>query len=232
MIFIDCTNGAVLIFRGQNDFVKATPEDHPGAVLLWLREHTRRLLDGIYEAKALQPEAGSDTRGINLFPCRGPHCTTAVTNCVKITSSAVLMPEHSQGWAYSIRMRLLSPGEEGYKTESERGFKTCQLSDRHWIIKEEGKASPQDVRGKGVIGMYPILTEGGWILNDESDPNFQYNRNSSLSEHKEERKEDFVYQSCSGRFREGAEGHFSGDMNFVPGTVRDPTGTPFAVEVA
>lgn len=45
----------------------------------------------------------------------------------------IYMPEHSQGWAYSIRMRLLSPEEEGYKLASERGFETCQLTDRHWV---------------------------------------------------------------------------------------------------
>ncbi|CAK0796695.1 unnamed protein product, partial [Prorocentrum cordatum] len=104
-------------------------------------------------------------------------------------------------------------------------FETCQLSERHWEIQEEGR-EPDHVRGEGVIGLYPILADGGWILNRESDPYGQYGprRKSGLQDGA------FCYQSCSGRTA-SMRGTFGGEVTFVPGTRRRPTGEPFQARV-
>merc|ERR1712014_62996 len=72
----------------------------------------------------------------------------------------------------------------------------------------------------GVVGLFPILSDGGWILNDESDPHKQYAM-------KHDRLPGaFRYQSCSGRLS-GMRGTFGGQLEFYPGTKRKPTGKPF-----
>mmetsp|Transcript_13219 Transcript_13219/g.21998 ORF Transcript_13219/g.21998 Transcript_13219/m.21998 type:complete len:113 (+) Transcript_13219:405-743(+) len=105
-------------------------------------------------------------------------------------------------WAYSIRMRQLRSDEEGYETEEKRGFKNCILTSRHLIIGD------QHVRGEAVIGFYPILCEGGWILNSRSDPHHQYTRSRYVFLDAEEKRleetrkeEEFIYQSRTGPSR-------------------------------
>eukprot|EP00415_Alexandrium_ostenfeldii_P000033 UN0033 len=143
----------------------------------------------------------------------GPELSRCVTQGVEVTASAVYIPEHPQnGWTYSIALRLVGTAEE-------RGYKTCQLSVRDWYIQEDGH-DPEHVRGDGVIGFFPILADGGWMLNRESDPNMQYSRPHGLI------NSAFRYQSCSGRNR-SMRGYFSGTLTFIPGTRRQPTGKPF-----
>ena len=229
LIFYDAKTHDVVVGVGPNrqSCVPDAVRGRPDALLRWLREFVRRLLEGVYEVSPIVPEEGKSTNGINLFPVQGPLKTVAVTHGVRIASSSVYMPEHPQGWTYSIRMRLARPGEEGYIPASDRGFESCQLVTRHWVVREDGQ-SEQDarhVRGRGVIGMYPILTENGWILSPESDPHGQHAAESG------EIKGEFVYQSCSGRFREGKGGSFGGDMQFIPGTASRPVGPEFDVDV-
>ena len=50
-------------------------------------------------------------------------------------------------------------------TTEERGYETCQLYLRHWVIT--GGPQTQHVNGEGVIGLFPILTEDGWLVNQE-----------------------------------------------------------------
>merc|ERR1712008_492574 len=92
----------------------------------------------------------------------GQQTSTCVTRGVEVTGRCLYMPEHHQGWTYSIAFRLVGNAEE-------RGFETCQLAVRKWVITT-GDGPPQVVRGEGVIGLFPILTDGGWMLNRESDP--------------------------------------------------------------
>jgi hypothetical protein len=42
---------------------------------------------------------------------------------------------------------------------AERGFETCQLRSRHWVITSAATGEAEHVRGEGVIGKYPLLTE-------------------------------------------------------------------------
>ena len=123
------------------------------------------------------------------------------------------------GFIYNIRIRLLQPHdnntvaeEDGgiYLTPKERGFETCQLRSRHWQICNTETGESSDVHGQGVIGMYPILEEGGYTDGGERlDGTFQY-------------------QSCTGPMRKG---YFQGSLEFVPGSIDSPTGPPFQVEL-
>ncbi|CAE8597564.1 unnamed protein product [Polarella glacialis] len=186
-------------------------------LLRWLTEFVERLEAGVYCVKALRPEIGLPSLGINLFPQCGPSYSRAVTRGVEVCASAIYMAEcPRQGWTYSIRFRLQGTAEE-------RGFQTCQLQSRRWIIAEEG-AEPEHVEGDGVIGLFPLLNDAGWVVNQSSDPHGQYR-------HVGQQPAPFVYQSCSGRFRQGRRGTFGGEVLFVPGTIRKPTGAPFAVRV-
>jgi len=192
-------------------------EGPPNHLLLWFKEYVRRLETGWYEAMALYPEAGPSSKGIRLFAENGPTQSRAVTRGVECTASCVYIPEHpQQGWTYSICFRLVG-------TAAERGFETCQLAKRVWNIGEDGQA-PERVEGEGVIGLFPILCDGGWLVNEESDPQQQYGAEESLMEG------FFRYQSCSGRLR-SMSGSFSGELQFFPGTRRKPTGPPFMVRL-
>mmetsp|Transcript_13221 Transcript_13221/g.22001 ORF Transcript_13221/g.22001 Transcript_13221/m.22001 type:complete len:210 (+) Transcript_13221:48-677(+) len=178
-----------------------------------MREHTRKLLDGECTASMLVPEMGQSSLGVNLFPIRGDLFANKVTKNVSISSSLVYMVEMGS-WAYSIRMRQLRSDEEGYETEEKRGFKNCILTSRHLIIGD------QHVRGEAVIGFYPILCEGGWILNSRSDPHHQYTRSRYVFLDAEEKRleetrkeEEFIYQSRTGPSRAEI---FGGDFHFVP----------------
>lgn len=51
------------------------------------------------------------------------------------------MFEHGAGWVYSIRIKLLCPGEAGYQSSLQRGFDTCQLRSRHWVITSSQTSS-------------------------------------------------------------------------------------------
>merc|ERR1719416_228534 len=123
-------------------------------------------------------------------------------------------------WSYSIRIRLLVPGEEGYQTAEQRGFETAQLRERHWIIRDGTTGQVEHVRGEGVIGKYPLLSEGGY-RDDE-----QGRRGIVTGEHC---NDVFVYQSCSGRLGNGEGGSFGGELIFVPGSLDDPKGDGFEV---
>ena len=73
-----------------------------------------------------------------------------------------------------IRLEFLLTPDDGdeYMSPEQRGFETCQLVSRYWKISMKGQrrgprgAEPQpivqEVRGEGVIGMYPLLFEGGF----------------------------------------------------------------------
>jgi F-box protein 3 len=114
-------------------------------------------------------------------------------------------------------MRLLVPSDDGY--EPNRGFETCQLKSRHWTLFVEGRE--QTVDGDGAIGMYPLLREGS------------YREDSGQSATQVEPGDDqlgvFSYQSMA---NDNSEGQMRGYFTFVPGSLAEPTGVPFDVEVA
>merc|ERR1719293_641995 len=112
----------------------------------------------------MSPWQGSILSGLTRFPTAGntEYCSRAVTRGLEILASAVFAPFMSM-FIYSIRMRLLTPGEDGYTSPENRGFKTCQLISRHWIISysvpQSNEPRVEEVRGEGIIGFYPKLCE-------------------------------------------------------------------------
>ena len=128
-------------------------------------------------------------------------------------------------YVYSIRIKLLSPGDEGYMTQEERGFVTCQLVSRHWRISYDMPGSDQprveEVRGDGIIGKYPKLFEG-------HANNYEGERFGHLQP-MERVDGPFVYQSCTDGDNQGK---MSGSLQFQPGSISDPSGKIFDAEVA
>lgn len=206
---------------GQRDTILVKPENLQGlasdSLLRWFREYVQRVQDSMYKIMELKSEEGPASEGIRLFPCSQPQLSCCVTHGVECTGSPIYMAEHPQGWTYSISFRLVG-------TAAERGYETCQLHHRIWKIAEDGR-EPEQINGDGVIGLFPILADGGWIVNDESDPHGQYSGQRGL------RPGAFRYQSCSGRSA-SMKGSFEGELQFFPGTKREPTGAPFMVRLA
>ena len=141
--------------------------------------------------------------GVNLYPDRLPDMTCVVTNFVEVRASSIFMREHGSQWSYSIRVRLLPGG------------KKCQLTKRHWKITDE-TGHVDRVSGSGVVGRYPILF-------CESDDEYGYIEEHTI------KSGYFSYQSQTGRI--GKSGSFGGELEFVPGTIRAPTGPSFLVKV-
>jgi len=209
--FLDCEDGNVyvgtrnLLLDGEMMICvpeqPSTSEDESkDGMLRWLENYAHCLQSGIFHVRT---EEGS--RSISLYPNTEPFCTTAVTRGVQVRCSGVFVPELSRvvelddsyWFSYSVRMRLLNP-EPGQID----GLGTCQLSDRHWVIRANATVITE-VRGRAVIGTYPLLTEGC---------------------------EEFVYESCTGLSTK--KGSLDGDFTFVPGRMSEPKGDPFQAVVA
>lgn len=228
MIVVDGTIGGVHLRTDIGASRSQTAAAAPDEFLSWLEDYANCLLTGIYRADTMGTHPREPT-AISLFPQPSlqdpplrPTSETipavvsrAVTRGIEVMASAVFSPQgmNQFGFIYSIRIRLLLPGEEGYMTGSQRGFTRCQLDARCWRITNAQTGNTDVVQGNGVIGMYPVLREGGYTNGGEAlsfDGTFQY-------------------QSCSGSLPSG--GSFEGHITFVPGTLRDPVGEPFEVKV-
>ena len=146
------------------------------------------------------------SRGICLFPRSESKTSTCVTRGVRVKASPLFVPELSNPdecdlilfFAYSIKFELLDESTQQQEQEllahPEAPFKSVQLLDRRWIIRDKNGEIESEVRGEGVIGEYPILLAGG-------DP--------------------FVYQSCT-NIRNGMRGTMEGEFTFVEGTLAAP----------
>ncbi|KAL6976196.1 F-box protein skip16 [Sarracenia purpurea var. burkii] len=202
IFFLNCANGQLyvgtqsLMHDGEmipcvpNALINVVPNllgsQLQDAMLLWLEEHGRRLHNGIIKVR----EEGK-IRSISLFPEETPHCTTAVTNGVKVRASAVLVPECSDLqdesdkylFSYSIRMSLLPEG----CIINGMSFPSCQLYWRRWIFRANGFVI-NDINGEAVIGKFPLLRPG---------------------------EEEFIYESCTPL--PSSSGSVEGSLTFVPG---------------
>jgi F-box protein 3 len=195
----------------------------PGTDLVsWLDEWSRRVEAGVYTCENIDADEHRrdfDTPGICLFPQAGPKQSVATTRGIRVTASAIYAPELGM-FVYSIRLRLLSADEEGGLSPAERGFETAQLRSRHWILGQTS-GPPETVNGAGVVGRYPLLFEGGWREDRQTDA-------SGTVRPGHECDGTFIYQSMSGR---GPTCSFEGELEFVPGSLRKPAGEPFRVTV-
>jgi uncharacterized protein affecting Mg2+/Co2+ transport len=206
--------------------MSAVPEIHRKPrgedLVAWLEELAGRVTSCTYTAGNLRP----GHRSLLLFPQVPGElgCTRAVTNGVEVIASAIYMPESQSGWTYSIRVRLLAAGEEGHVPAAERGFETCQLRGRHWIITNGATGEEDHVRGDGVVGKYPLLREQNY--RDDED------RGRRTVETGHDTAYPFTYQSCSGRVGQGVGGTFGGELVMVPGSIDNPSGPDFTALVA
>ncbi|KAL7555388.1 hypothetical protein ACA910_017690 [Epithemia clementina (nom. ined.)] len=231
LFVVDSRTGALDCFVSQQSVEPAIlpdnelgPEvDRSDDLLRWLEEHVRRLETREAWVEKV-PFRNTVVGSITLypqFPRDSPPVITegiqpvsrAVSRGVEVIASSVYVPSSRRfGYIYSVRIRLLTPqdGDE-YLSASQRGFETCQLVSRHWRITDSAAGTTHEVDGEGVIGMYPLLHEGGY---EESGDRYDG---------------VFQYQSCTGGAME--HGSFAGHMKFVPGSVEAPKGPHFNVEV-
>lgn len=196
--------------------------------LCWFEEFARRLKCKEMEISScdqdqifLNPRHGTDSFGIlSQFPsaCSTNLCSRKVTRGIEVIASGIGAPE-IQSVIYSIRIRLLMESEEGHMTEQERGFETCQLQSRHWVLYNEDNDRTESVDGNGVVGLYPVLFEGGY-RDDRQNMSGQVRKGDNVNGL-------FQYQSCAGLTR----GTFKGSLKFVPGSIKEPKGEPLIVEL-
>lgn len=209
---LDCQNGSLFVgtrnLTTVGELMSCVPPNSEAAeaqdsMLRWLEMYSSRLNSGMYTVQRFD---GYDS--ISLYPELDPLCSEAVTNGVQVRSSAVFVPEYSTleddidydnyMFAYSVRMQLLASEDH---TPS-NVYNSCQLSSRHWIIREDGRFK-NEVRGPGVIGRYPLLKRGG---------------------------RTYTYASCSPL--NVPNGSIEGDFTFVPGSLACPEAPQFLVKVA
>ncbi|KAL3506765.1 hypothetical protein ACH5RR_032147 [Cinchona calisaya] len=145
-------------------------------------------------------------RGINLFAELPPLCCTAVTNGVKVRASAVFVPEgsnrHDENDKYLFAYSVRMSLLPDGCIINGTNFGSCQLYWRHWVIRVND-AIVGNVNAEAVIGKFPLLRPG---------------------------EEEFVYESCT--FLSSLSGSIEGSFTFFPGSLADPKGSPFQVEVA
>ena len=131
--------------------------------LLWMEEFVNRL-----SRREMAPQSGilgSDYQydWLSLFPAKGSSpASRRVTKGIEVIASSVAAFEINTV-VYSIRIRLLTQGEDGYLTPEERGFDTCQLKSRHWRLTNTIQDEVDEVNGDGVVGRFPMLFEGGYL---------------------------------------------------------------------
>mmetsp|Transcript_15789 Transcript_15789/g.28668 ORF Transcript_15789/g.28668 Transcript_15789/m.28668 type:complete len:377 (+) Transcript_15789:621-1751(+) len=202
--------------------------DSKDSILRWFEEHANRLHQNIYSVGNIMSHAPGDQTMYSLlrYPTLADtvNCSRAVTRGVEIVTSAIFVPE-MEVFVYSIRIRLLTPedGEE-YLSPEVRGFDTCQLLARHWRISKYSPNSNvplvDEVRGEGVIGLYPLLREGGYT-NYEGGGDAQHQGGHCRGY--------FSYQSLTDS---DLPGFLEGSLQFRPGSLAEPSGEVFDVRVA
>lgn len=148
-----------------------------------------------------------------------PIVSYAITNGIEVVASSYHDPLNKDYVSYSIRIKILGKNDEGYLTETERGYKTCQLLSRHWIIVCDDNGREETVDGEGVVGLQPLLYEGGKYRNDD----MFYGQGKMMK-----------YESCFrySSYVNAKSKSFRGQLKFVPGSLKKPTGDPFLVELA
>jgi uncharacterized protein affecting Mg2+/Co2+ transport len=126
----------------------------------------------LYNPLSAGTEGGGGGGGGGGETRRNLGASRSVTRNIEVLACPAYIPEKSDPakrnffWSYSVRLRSLSPGEQGYDPSVRSG--TCQLESRHWVIHEPKGEHPdhqqgytQSVDGEGVIGLYPLLRVGG-----------------------------------------------------------------------
>ena len=220
--------GGIDQITGRNFLQRpANLADGNDSLLRWFEEYADRLHRHYYAVGILNPhdvDYGSIS-SLLRYPTVSDlaNCSRAVTRGVEVVASAIFVEEMGM-FVYSIRMRLLTPDDgEGYMSPEQRGFGSCQLVSRYWkISKFEATGPPviDEVRGGGVIGYFPILGEG-FCENYEQREGVSLNCIGSA-------RGAFSYQSCTQADYPGA---IEGCLQFMPGSIDEPSGEIFNVRV-
>lgn len=220
MIYLDTQNRSInCIPTGQGYYImnenSNNCKDLDDIGLRWFEEYARML-----EWNEIQVRNKHSERLCALcpFPCPPSNrCSVAVTRGIQVLASSV--PALEIGYvAYSIRIRLLLPDENGYMSAEERGFETCQLSTRHLRISDiHGEIS--EVNGPGVIGRHPLLSEGKYRDDHTND----------FGEIEEgiEIEGEFQYQSMT----DAESDEFEGKLFMIPGSMKSPSGKGFFIDI-
>lgn len=189
------------------------------AGLQWMEEYARRLSAAEVDVRKEKIMNGSPYEWLSPFPSRkSPLCSYKITRGIEVIASSITAEEIGVV-AYSIRIRLLERSEPGHMEPEERGFQTCQLLSRHWVLKDFRNNRTDEVNGEGVVGRFPLLFEGGY--RDD------FITSAARAVEGKDETGTFVYQSCATI----ESGSFEGQMQFVPGSIARPTGEPFFVHV-
>jgi ApaG protein len=144
--------------HGSRGNVVANSEDYKHTFLLaqnytsYLTDHLAKLVNGVYKVNKGQ---------ISLFPQPGARGVgVATTHGITVEAAPLFVPEKSSlasnppsyFWAYQIRMYM----------PADCSARSSKLKSRHWVITS-GDGQVQDVRGRGVIGLYPVMEPGAYF---------------------------------------------------------------------
>jgi uncharacterized protein affecting Mg2+/Co2+ transport len=219
-IGVNLMNGKIdLITRNGFQLAFENTQGQKDAGLEWMEEYARRLSEKELCVRKEKLFDGSPYEWLSPFPSKtSPMCSCKVTRGIEVVASSTTAAEIDVV-AYSIRIRQLERGEPGYMEPEERGFHTCQLLSRHWILTDFRNNHVDEVNGEGVVGRFPLLFEGGY--RDD------FMTSVTRTMEGEEEAGTFVYQSCATI----KSGTFEGRIMFVPGSIARPTGEPFFVHV-
>ncbi|CAN8295366.1 unnamed protein product [Cochlearia groenlandica] len=213
IFFLDCTNGQLYTGTSTGQMLPCVPDslvrsvhdinnDEQQDAMLLWLEEHCRKL----QTGTIKTRVHKNIKSICLFPEIPPLCSVSVTNGVQVRASSVFIPEISnlrdQTPAYWYAYSIRMSLLPEGCFLNGTHHSSCQLYWRHWAIKA-GDAVIDNVNGEAVIGKYPLLRPG---------------------------EEEFVYESCSNF--PTTSGSIEGSFTFVPGSLKDPKGSEFEVNVA
>lgn len=246
--YLDCSDGNIIMSDYSPDrehriesavtmgiTTSSVTNDTFDAGLVWMEELARKLENEEMEIGELSM-GDMEMRHKMLFVYPTEKCTKVdsndpslplvsrtITRGIEIVASSHYDPCLPNYVSYSIRMRLLPVNEEGYMSPSERGFDTCQLMTRHWVLRNGNTNQDEVVDGDGVIGLYPLLMDNGF----RGDHGQSVNQVTTGRLVSSSRERWFRYQSLSSTDCTS----FRGRIRFVPGSLREPAGEPFYADV-
>ncbi|KAL1202140.1 F-box protein SKIP16 [Cardamine amara subsp. amara] len=213
IFFLDCANGQLYTGTSTRQWLPCVPDslvrsvhdingDQQQDAMLLWLEEHSRRL----QTGTIKIRLEENIKSISLFPEVPPLCSVAVTNGVQVRASSVFIPEianlRDQPPAYWYAYSIRMSLMPEGCILNGKDHSSCQLYWRHWVIRADG-AVIDKVNGEAVIGKYPLLEAG---------------------------EEEFVYESCSNF--PTTTGSIEGSFTFVPGSLKDPKGSQFEVNVA
>ncbi|VVA90158.1 unnamed protein product [Arabis nemorensis] len=213
IFFLDCTNGQLYTATSTRQMLPCVPDSLVRSVHDVSGEQQQDALLLWLEEHARRLQTGTikvreqeNIKSISLFPEIPPLCSVAVTNGVQVRASSVFIPEianlRNQPPAYWYAYSIRMSLMPEGCILNGIHHSSCQLYWRHWVIRADD-AVIDNVNGEAVIGKYPLLQAG---------------------------EEEFVYESCSNF--PTTIGSIEGSFTFVPGSLKDPKGSQFEVNVA